>query len=253
MHRHKLHYDVQTRQVKISGVEIDQIVAIKEQTLPALASTVVTAKYKGKVNSSVNYIASIYGPRMPMISGMPAIVSIDKNNNCKIIVDNCAPYDIIIDRNDILGIIDIEPDELIPLENSTILSILQDLDKHLPKVPKKKLTKSDIAEKAHLNVPHEYKQRYIDILYKHQQAISDYKYDLGLAKNFKHKIHLKDNAPVYKKKFKIPEAHQNFIEQSLGEWLKLGVVKHANSVYNQFSVLLKNKAKALEWYKIFVN
>ncbi len=34
MHKHKLHYDVQTRQVKISGVEIDQIVAIKEQTLP---------------------------------------------------------------------------------------------------------------------------------------------------------------------------------------------------------------------------
>ncbi len=34
MHRHKLHYIIQTRQVKISGVEIDQIVAIKEQTLP---------------------------------------------------------------------------------------------------------------------------------------------------------------------------------------------------------------------------
>ncbi len=32
MHKHKLHYDVQTRQVKISGIDIDQIVAIKEQT-----------------------------------------------------------------------------------------------------------------------------------------------------------------------------------------------------------------------------
>jgi len=36
MHKHKLHYNVQTRQVKIAGIEIDQIVAIKEQTLPAL-------------------------------------------------------------------------------------------------------------------------------------------------------------------------------------------------------------------------
>jgi len=53
-----------------------------------------------------------------------------------------------------------------------------------------------------------------------------------LATNFKHKIHLKDNAPVYKKQFKIPEAHQIFIEQSLDEWLKLGVVKCANSLYN---------------------
>jgi hypothetical protein len=219
-------YDVQTCQVKISGVEIDQIVVIKEQTLPALGST-------GKLDNSANYITNIFASRTTMISGMPAIVSIDKNNNCKLIIDNCAPYDIVIDRNDILGIMDAEPDNLIPLEDSTILSILQDIDKHLPKVLKKKLTKSDKVQKAHLNVPEQYKQRYIVILHKHQQhAISANKYDLGLATNFKHKIHLKDNAPVYQKQFKIPEAHQTFIEQSLDEWLKLGVVKHAKSLYN---------------------
>ncbi len=77
----------------------------------------ITAKYKGKVNKDVSYIASIYAPCSPMISGMPAIVSIGKNNNCEIIVDNCAPYDIIIDRNDILSIMDMETDELIPLED----------------------------------------------------------------------------------------------------------------------------------------
>ena len=60
MHKHNLHYDVQTRQVKISGIDINKIVAIKEQTLPALASTVITAKYKGKVDKNVNYKARIY-------------------------------------------------------------------------------------------------------------------------------------------------------------------------------------------------
>jgi hypothetical protein len=127
MHKHKLHYDVLTRQVKISGINIDQIVAIKEQTLPALAFAVITANYKGKVDTNCNYIANIFTPKTPMISCMPAIVSIDKNNNCKIIVDNCAPYDVIIDRNDILGIMDAEPDTLIPLEDSTISSILQNI------------------------------------------------------------------------------------------------------------------------------
>ncbi len=78
-----MHYDLQTRQVKISGIKIDQIVAIKEQTLPALASTVITAKFKGKLHKDVNFIASIFAPRTPMTSGMPAVVSIDKNNNCK--------------------------------------------------------------------------------------------------------------------------------------------------------------------------
>ena len=127
---------------------------------------------------------------------------------------------------------DTEPDEPIPMEDSTISAILQNIEKTLPKVPKRKLTRDEIAAKAHLNVPIEFKQKYIDILYKHQQAISVNKYDLGLATNFKHKIHLKDNNPVYRKQFKIPEAHQNFIEQSLDEWLKLGVVKRANSLYN---------------------
>ncbi len=232
MHKHKLHYDVQTRQVKIAGIELDQIVAIKEQTLLALASTVITAKYKGKLKKEMTYIASIFAPKTPTVSGRPAVISINKNNNCKIIVDNCAPYDIIIDRNYVIGFMDIKTDELIPMEDSTIAAILSDIDKHLPKVPKKKLTKAEIAAKANLNVPNKYKDRYVDILYKHKKCISANKYDLSLASHYKHKIDLKDNSPVYRKKFKIPEAHQPFIEQSLEEWLKLGVVKCASFLYN---------------------
>jgi hypothetical protein len=94
------------------------------------------------------------------------------------------------------------------------------------------LTEQDIAEKVHLNMPSENKKLYIDILFKHQQAISANKYDLGLATNFKHRIYHKDNAPVYRKQLKIPEAHPNYIEQLLDEWLKLGVVKCANSLCN---------------------
>jgi len=47
----------------------------------------------------------------------------------------------------------------------------------------------------------------------------------GLAKDFKHKIYLKMQDPVYRKQFKIPEEHNQFIEQTLHEWMKLGVVK----------------------------
>jgi hypothetical protein len=71
-------------------------------------------------------------------------------------------------------------------------------------------------------VPKEYKKSYIDILFKHQKAISVDKFDLGRANNFTHRIYLKDNEPVYRKQFKIPEAHQGFIEATLDEWLKLG-------------------------------
>jgi hypothetical protein len=58
------------------------------------------------------------------------------------------------------------------------------------------------------------------------------KYDLRLAKNVTHKIHLKMQDPVYQKQLKIPEAHHQFIQQTLDEWLKLGVIKRSDSLYN---------------------
>jgi hypothetical protein len=69
-------------------------------------------------------------------------------------------------------------------------------------------------------------------LCKHEDILSIDNYDLGLAKDFKHKIHLKMQDPVYRKQFKIPEAHQQFMELTLDEWLKLGAVKRSNSLYN---------------------
>ncbi len=46
---------------------------------------------------------------------------------------------------------------------------------------------------------------------------------------------------MYNKQLKILKAHQNFIEQSLEEWLKLGIIKRSNSLYNSpiFCVLKK--------------
>jgi hypothetical protein len=84
-------------------------------------------------------------------------------------------------------------------------------------VPKKKLTKEEITSKAfkNLNMPAEFQQKYVDILYKQQKAISAKKYELGLATNYKNRIHLKNKDPVYRKQFKIPEAYQNVIEQSV--------------------------------------
>ncbi len=81
-------------------------------------------------------------------------------------------------------------------------------------------------------MPNGYKQHYPDILFQHQDVISVNKFNLGRAKNFSHKIHLKDNNLVYQKQFKIPEAHQTCIEATLDEWLKLGVVKRSNYLYN---------------------
>ncbi len=97
---------------------------------------------------------------------------------------------------------------------------------------KKHFSQSDIAQKSNLNVPAKYKQQYINILYKHQGTISVNKMDLGRAKHFTNKIYLKNNNPLYQKEFKVPEANKNFIESMLEDWLKSGVVKRSNLLYN---------------------
>jgi hypothetical protein len=63
------------------------------------------------------------------------------------VIDNCAPYDITIDRNDIIGLMDVETEQHQPLKDSVISAILSDIDKRLPKVPKKKLKKEEMAAK----------------------------------------------------------------------------------------------------------
>ncbi len=125
-----------------------------------------------------------------------------------------------------------EAEPCLPLDENTVASIISNIEEKFPKVQKKHFSRAEIEQKANLNVPQELKQKYVDILYKHQTAISMNKMDLGRAKNFTHKMHLKDNNPVYRKQFKIPEAHQTFIDTILDEWLKLGVVKQSNSLYN---------------------
>jgi hypothetical protein len=127
---------------------------------------------------------------------------------------------------------EMEQDELVPLTDDFISSVCQDIHNCFPKVKRKRLSRDEIRRRCHLQVPEEFHERYLDILCKHQDALSIDKYDLGLAKDFKHKIHLKTQDPVYQKQFKIPEAHHQFIEQTPDEWLKLGVVKRSNSLYN---------------------
>jgi hypothetical protein len=93
-------------------------------------------------------------------------------------------------------------------------------------------TRKEIEDGCHLRAPETYRIQYIDTLFKHQAAISMDKYDLGLAKDFTHRIHLKDNQPIFWKQFNLPETYTQFIEQTLDEWFKLGVVRRSNSPYN---------------------
>jgi len=171
-------------------------------------------------------------PKQPLISGPSTWVSFDNRKQCTLQLQNCAPHEVSLKAGDILGILDTEQDTPIPFSNERLATIFEQIHQRLPKVKKRTWTRKEIEDRCHLGAPEPYRSQYIDILFKHEAAISMDKYDLGLAKDFTHRIHLKDNQPIFRKQFNLPDAHTQFIEQSLDKWLKLGVVRQSNSPYN---------------------
>jgi hypothetical protein len=85
-----------------------------------------------------------------------------------------------------------EQDKLVPLMDDFISSVCQDIHIRFPKVKRKRLSREEIRRRCHLQVPEEFHDQYLDILCKNQDALSIDKYDLGLAKDFKHKKPPKD-------------------------------------------------------------
>ncbi len=84
----------------------------------------------------------------------------------------------MLPRNEILGILEFESEQCQSLNEDTVASIISNIEQKFPKVPKKHFSRAEIEQDANLNVPDELKQRYIDILFKHQDAISISKMDL---------------------------------------------------------------------------
>jgi hypothetical protein len=192
----------------------------------------VQARTFQTIDDKLNYIADIRVPKQPLISGPSTLVSFDYRKQCTLQIQNCSLQEVTIKTSDILGILDTEKEIPIPFNNESLATICEQIYPRLPKVKKRAWTRKEFEHRCHLGAPEPYRSRYIDILVKNQAAIILDKYDLGLAKDFTHRIHLKDNQPIFRKQFNLPEAHTQFIKQSQNEWLKLGVVRQSNLSYN---------------------
>jgi hypothetical protein len=132
----------------------------------------------------------------PIKYSSPAVVSIDQNNNCKLVIKNCTPYNVTLEHT--------RANRTRGRFIDTFASVYNEIQEIFPNVKRKPLSRFDIVQRCKIQAPDEFCDKYIDILFKHQGSISINKYDLGLAKDFTHKIHLKMTNPVYRKQFKNP-------------------------------------------------
>jgi hypothetical protein len=111
-----------------------------------MTSMVVKAKFKGNRDAQATYVANICKPRTPMISLMPSIVTINDNYICNINVKICTCYNVTLEPDDILGIMEIEEEELIHLTDDFVSSVCQDIHNCFPKVWRKNLSRQDIQK-----------------------------------------------------------------------------------------------------------
>jgi hypothetical protein len=109
-----------------------------------MTSTVVKVKFKGTRDDKATYVANICAPRTPMISGMPSIINVDEKNICNIVVENCTPYDVTLEREDILGVMETVEDKPVPLTDDLISSVYRDIHNRFPKVKRKRLSREEI-------------------------------------------------------------------------------------------------------------
>jgi hypothetical protein len=196
-HDHKPNYDSTSKQITFAHKIMNALYSVKEVTIPALSSVLVNTKFKGLVCENAQPISKDHAPQNPTISGMLAWVKLDKYKNCKMVIDNCALHDLVLAGKEVLHVLKFESAQCVPLDDNTVSLIISNSEQKFPKFQKKKFSRHKIEQKANQNVTNEFKQGFIDILYRHQAAISINKMDLGPAKNFSHQIHLKQNNLVY--------------------------------------------------------
>ena len=93
-----------------------------------------------------------------------------------------CPYPITIKRGSVIGFIENENSQgkIEPLSETTEIF----LNFHLVSAAatsSHKWTRDEIAQKVKLNVPTEFQSKYLDLLFKHRNALSTSKTDLGKA------------------------------------------------------------------------
>jgi hypothetical protein len=108
-------YDATSKQITFAHMLTNALYTVKETTIPALSTMIMSTEFKGNICDTAKPVAMVHAPHNPTISEMPALVTLDKYKNCKVVINNWAPYDIDLVQNEVLGVLKFEPEECIPL------------------------------------------------------------------------------------------------------------------------------------------
>ena len=179
----------------------------------------------------------------PLVTGGPALVEADSAGQAVIELYNCGPDTIELPRREPIATLEnAETFHLEVMSPEVVNSITEREKMKNPEVkisPEKKIFIQENADIS--NVPVEFQEKYLELMYKYHTIFSEKKNDIGRSDLIQHEIHLKNNDPIYVKQFKIPDTHREYLEDQVKEWLKMGIVQPTRSRYNSPMFLVNKK------------
>ena len=178
-----------------------------------------------------------------VVQGGPALVRINRLGQTTMEIFYCTNHVMTIEANALMGIIEkLSDDDEVGELNVNEMTVNIQKQQLPPAKPLTAVQHQYILEHATLNVLDSLKQKYLDLLLKHHEVISDNKYNLGKCSTAMHYIELKSETLIYIKQFQIHEDQQEAVQLHVEELLKLGVVRPSNSKFNSpmFVVAKKN-------------
>jgi len=177
-------------------------------------------------------IAAITCPSHVLLMGGPGLVDLQGKETFWMNVKNCSPTETRLVKGEEVGFV--ECVQNVPIQKFEPKHIENEINAISIRRPANisEQRKNQILNDLNLTVPEIEKQAYIDLILRNHDVFSKDNNDLGRCNFFTHKIHIKEKEPIYVKQFKIPDAHRQFLEAQVKDWLKLGIIERSNSRWN---------------------
>jgi predicted aspartyl protease len=225
----KLNLVLNPRTLKYSRIKDASVCAVSLQTyrVPPLCGRPIKVKLSGPVADG-NAVVST--PTKPIIDKLfvPEAMTSITDNVAVIMIKNCNTHEIMIPAKTLVCDIEMLHENEISINAA---DIKPSPDTPMPTPLDAKATREFIKH-IRMNVPDAYRDRYVSLFTANYDIFSTNKSDLGRASNFEHNIRLKSSQPIYRKQFRIPDAHQNSLHKQIDEWVKMGIIEPCFSRYN---------------------
>ena len=188
-------------------------------------------------------ILNVISVLSPLITGGPALVEADGAGQAIIELYNCGPDTVELARQEPIATMEnaetFEMEKMCPGVINAVAERIKSKEAPRELSPAKRefIKKNADVE----NVPPEFQEKYLNLMYRYHTIFSDDKHDIGRSDLIPHEIHLKNKDPIYVKQFKIPDTHRDYLEEQVKEWLKMGIVQPTRSRYNSPMFLVNKK------------